>query len=657
MVSFDKTTNTPPLWTPDHDAQTSSQIGSFIEAVRGLGFPSVDGPGELYRWSIAHPAQFWELVWDRCGVQGRRIAGATLKNGSKMPGAEWFPGATLNFAANLLRFNDERTACIFWGENQVRRTVTYRELNQLTARIAVFLRKAGVGRGDRVAGVVANTPETIAAMLAAASLGAIWSSCSPDFGVSGIVDRFGQIEPRILFTCDGYFHKDRRFDVLEKAFAVAAAIPSIQRIVVLPYIDPAAPLADLPANGIALGALTEEAPLAFAELPFDHPLYVMFSSGTTGKPKCMVHGAGGTLIEHLKELRLHTGLTRDDVFFYQTTCGWMMWNWLVSGLAVGATLALFDGAPFARDGRIVFDLVEQERVTVFGTNAKFLAAVEKEGLKPRETHDLSRVRAILSTGSPLLPESFDYVYRDVAPHACLSSIAGGTDIIGCFVLGSPIQPVYRGEIQTRSLGLKVEVFDEAGRSIVGEKGELVCTAPFPSMPVGFWNDPDGARYRTAYFERFPGIWHHGDYVELTPRGGMVMFGRSDTVLNPGGIRIGTAEIYNQIEKLPEIAESLVIGQEWENDVRVVLFVRLQPGVVLDAGLSEKIRMTIRSNTTAFHVPKKIIAVSDIPRTRSGKIVELAVREVVHGRPVKNIEALANPEALDLFRALPEIKTS
>ncbi|MFM1848292.1 MAG: hypothetical protein RL417_1766 [Pseudomonadota bacterium] len=657
MVSFDKTMNEPPLWTPDPDAQTSSQIGSFIEAVRGLGFSSVDGPGELYRWSIAHPAQFWELVWDRCGMLGSRVAGATLKNGSKMPGAEWFPGATLNFAANLLRFNDERTACIFWGENQVRRTVTYRELNQMTARIAVFLRKAGVGRGDRVAGVVANTPETIAAMLAAASLGAIWSSCSPDFGVSGIVDRFGQIEPRILFTCDGYFHKDRRFDVLEKAVEVAAAIPSIQRMVVLPYIDPAAPLADLPANGIALGALTEEAPLAFAELPFDHPLYVMFSSGTTGKPKCMVHGAGGTLIEHLKELRLHTDLTRDDVFFYQTTCGWMMWNWLVSGLAVGAALVLFDGAPFARDGRIVFDLVEQERVTVFGTNAKFLAAVEKDGLKPRETHDLSRVRAILSTGSPLLPESFDYVYRDVAPHACLSSIAGGTDIIGCFVLGSPIQPVYRGEIQTRSLGLKVEVFDEAGRSIVGEKGELVCTAPFPSMPVGFWNDPDGARYRTAYFERFPGIWHHGDFVELTPRGGMVMFGRSDAVLNPGGIRIGTAEIYNQIEKLPEIAESLVIGQEWENDVRVVLFVRLQPGVVLDAGLSERIRMTIRSNTTAFHVPKKIVAVSDIPRTRSGKIVELAVREVVHGRPVKNIEALANPEALDLFRALPEIKTA
>lgn len=615
-----------------------------------------NSPTALYEWSIREPAQFWGAVWRFCGVRASVPPSVVLTHGEQMLGARWFEGAELNFAENLLRYSDDRPACIFWGENQVRRVVSYRELHSLTARIAGSLKGVGVGVGDRVAGIVANTPETIAAMLATTSLGAIWSSCSPDFGVSGIVDRFGQIEPKVLFTCDGYFHKDRRFDVLEKAAEVRRAIPSIERIIVLPLLDPNQCSTGLPDDTIMLSEIRAAERLAFTQLPFDHPVYIMFSSGTTGKPKCMVHGAGGTLIEHLKEHILHTDLTRDDILFYQTTCGWMMWNWLVSGLAVGATLALFDGAPFARDGRIIFDLVAAEKVTVFGTNAKFLAAVEKEGLKPRESHDLSAVRTILSTGSPLLPESFDYVYRDVAPHACLSSIAGGTDIIGCFVLGSPLLPVYRGEIQTRSLGLKVEVFDENGRSVVGEKGELVCTAPFPSMPVSFWNDPDGSRYRKAYFERFPGVWHHGDYVELTPRGGMVMFGRSDAVLNPGGIRIGTAEIYNQIEKLPEVAESLVVGQEWANDVRIVLFVRLQAGIELTDSLRDKIRATIRTNTTAFHVPKKIIAVSDIPRTRSGKIVELAVREVVHGRPVKNIEALANPEALELFRTIPELST-
>ncbi len=638
-----------PLWSPTRATTERAQITRFISLV------ACGSPTALYDWSTENPADFWGAVWKFCRVKASVEPTTALTHGELMPGARWFEGARLNFAENLLSFSDDRPACIFWGENQARRTVSYKELHRLTARIATALRKVGVGVGDRVAGIVANTPETIAAMLATTSLGAIWSSCSPDFGVSGIVDRFGQIEPKVLFTCDGYFHKDRYFDVLGKATEVAGVVPSIQRIIVLPYLTPENRPANLPSGALSLDDMRDAEPLSFVQLPFDHPVYIMFSSGTTGKPKCMVHGAGGTLIEHLKEHILHTDLTRDDVLFYQTTCGWMMWNWLVSGLAVGATLALFDGAPFARDGRIVFDLVAEEKVTIFGTNAKFLAAVEKEGLKPRETHDLSRVKTILSTGSPLLPESYDFVYRDVAPHACLSSIAGGTDIIGCFVLGSPLLPVYRGEIQTRSLGLKVEVFDENGRSVVGEKGELVCTAPFPSMPVGFWNDPDGAKYRKAYFERFPGVWHHGDYVELTPRGGMVMFGRSDAVLNPGGIRIGTAEIYNQIEKLPEITESLVIGQEWDNDVRIVLFVRLQPGTELTDTLRDTIRATIRSNTSAFHVPKKIIAVSDIPRTRSGKIVELAVREVVHGRPVKNIEALANPEALELFRGLSELR--
>ena len=643
-----------PLWSPAAERLGTTQMSEFMRSVGERFAVDVSTPAALYDWSVKEVGKFWGAVWDFCDIIASRRAAAVLTDGDKMPGARWFEGAQLNFAENLLRFSDDRTACVFWGENQVQRSVSFKELHTLTARIATGLKNLGVGVGDRVAGIVANTPETIAAMLATTSIGAIWSSCSPDFGVSGIVDRFGQIEPKVLFTCDGYFHKDIRYDVTSKAAEVARIVPSIQKTIVLPYLEPERPLTGLPAEVLSLSDLEDAEPLSFAQLPFDHPVYIMFSSGTTGKPKCMVHGAGGTLIEHLKELVLHTDLRPEDTLFYQTTCGWMMWNWLVSGLAVGAKIALFDGAPFARDGKIIFDLVAAEKVTVFGTNAKFLAATEKEGIKPRGSHDLANVRAILSTGSPLLPESYDYVYRDVAPHACLSSIAGGTDIIGCFVLGSPLLPVYRGEIQTRSLGLNVQVYDEHGRGVVGKKGELVCTAPFPSMPVGFWNDSDGSKYYKAYFERFPGVWHHGDYVELTPRGGMVMFGRSDAVLNPGGIRIGTAEIYNQIEKFPEIAESLVIGQEWDNDVRIILFVRLQPGITLDDSLQEKIRRTIRANTTAFHVPKKIVAVTDIPRTRSGKIVELAVREVVHARPVKNIEALANPEALELFRGLPEL---
>lgn len=643
-----------PLWTPTAEQIASSRMTDFMRVVGERFAVDVSTPESLYTWSVREPANFWDAVWDFCGVIASRRSPVVLADEPKMPGARWFPEARLNFAENLLRHSNDRPACVFWAEGRGERTVSYRELRALTERIATHLRRSGVGVGDRVAGIVANTPETIAAMLATTSLGAIWSSCSPDFGVSGIVDRFGQIEPKVLVTCDEYLHKDKLFEVLPKAREVRALVPSIEQLLILPYLDPTArPTATAP-DEISLAELTAAEPLTFAQLPFDHPVYIMFSSGTTGKPKCMVHGAGGTLIEHLKEHILHTDLRPSDTLFYQTTCGWMMWNWLVSGLAVGAKIALFDGAPFARDGRIIFDFVAAEKVTVFGTNAKFLAAAEKEGLKPRETHDLSAVRTILSTGSPLLPESFDYVYRDLTPTTCLSSISGGTDIIGCFVLGTPLQPVYRGEIQTRSLGLAVAVFDDAGRSLVGTRGELVCTAPFPSMPVKFWNDPDGAKYRAAYFERFPGVWCHGDYVELTPRGGMVMFGRSDAVLNPGGIRIGTAEIYNQIEKLPEIAESLVVGQDWDNDVRIVLFVRLQPGRFLDATLADTIRRTIRQSTTAFHVPKKIVAVTDIPRTRSGKIVELAVREAIHGRPVKNIEALANPEALEQFRAIPEL---
>ena len=648
-----------PLWTPTDNRRQHARVATFMRevAVRcGVSCPTWP---ELYQWSIETPEQFWAEVWRFTGIVASTPYRCVLEHGTRMPGARWFPDARLNFAENLLRCRDDRPAIVFRGENQVRRTLSFRELYDLTARIAAALRAVGIRPGDRIAAFVPNAPETIAAMLAATSCGAVWSSCSPDFGVPGVVDRFGQIEPRILLCADGYMHRGRWFDSLEKVQQVRAEIPSIEHVVVFPW-DGASLHGELaPAGAVSLSEFItphEAGEIAFAQLPFDHPLYIMFSSGTTGKPKCIVHGAGGTLIEHLKEHLLHTDLRPSDRLFYQTTCGWMMWNWLASGLAGGATLILYDGDPFLEEGHILWRMAAEEGVTIFGTNAKYLALIEKNGLKPNASHDLGQIHTILSTGSPLLPESFDFVYRDIRSEVCLSSISGGTDILGCFVLGSPLLPVYRGEIQTRSLGLKVEVFDEAGQSIIGRKGELVCTAPFPSMPVGFWSDPDSSKYHRAYFERFPGVWHHGDYVELTPRGGMVMFGRSDAILNPGGVRIGTAEIYNQIEQLPEIAEALVIGQEWESDVRVVLFVRLQPDLELTPELEERIRTTIRRNTTAFHVPKRIVAVTDIPRTRSGKIVELAVREVIHGRTVKNIEALANPEALALFRDRPELRS-
>ena len=646
-----------PLWRPDAARVAAANITAFMRAAAARRGAAIADYGALYRWSIDRPEQFWSAVWDFCAVIGER-GDTVLEHADRMPGARFFPGARLNFAENLLRRRDDGDALVFRGEARVERRLSHRQLYDLVSRLTQALRAAGIAPGDRIAGFVPNLPETIAATLAAASLGAIWSSCSPDFGVQGVLDRFGQIAPRLLFTADGYDYNGKRQDSLERVAGFLPELPSVERVVVLPYGD-RPPALDRVPGAVALEdfiAPHRAGDIDFRRLPFDHPLYIMYSSGTTGAPKCIVHGAGGTLLQHLKEHRLHCDIKAGNRMFYFTTCGWMMWNWLVSGLASGATLLLYDGSPFHPSGNALFDFAAAERCSFFGTSAKFIDACNKAGLAPIDSHDLAALRTIASTGSPLLPEGFDYVYAKVKRDVCLSSISGGTDIVSCFVLGNPIGPVWRGEIQARGLGMKVEVWDETGRPVTGRKGELVCAAPFPSMPVGFWNDPDGAKYRAAYFAKYPNVWCHGDFAELTGHDGMIIYGRSDAVLNPGGVRIGTAEIYRQVEQLPEVEESIVVGQDWQGDVRVVLFVKLRPGLTLDDGLAQRIRARIRANATPRHVPAKIVRVADIPRTRSGKIVELAVRDVVHGRPVKNREALANPEALELFRDLPELRT-
>jgi acetoacetyl-CoA synthetase len=608
---------------------------------------------ELHAWSIERSEDFWNLVWDFCKVEGEK-GRRTLVDGNRMPGAQWFPEGRLNFAQNLLRSRDDSDAIVFWGEDKVRKRLSHRALYELVSRLAQALAAAGVKKGDRVAAYLPNLPEAAAAMLATASLGAIWSSCSPDFGVQGVLDRFGQIEPKVLFCADGYYYGGKGFDSQERVGEVLAKLPTVRKTVVLPY------LAEPATVGVSLEEFIrpfKPADIAFEQVEFNHPLYILYSSGTTGVPKCIVHGTGGVLLQHLKEHQLQSDVKPGDRIFYFTTLGWMMWNWLVSGLASGATLLLYDGSPFVERGRLLFDFADAEGMTHFGTSAKFIDALAKGGLKPKETHRLEKLRAVLSTGSPLVAEGFDYIYQNVKDDVCLSSISGGTDIVSCFVLGNPMGPVYRGEIQAKGLGMAVEVFDESGKSLANQKGELVCTRPFPSMPIGFWNDPDGAKYRAAYFEKYPNVWRHGDWTEITPRGGIVIYGRSDAVLNPGGVRIGTAEIYRQVEQLEEVLESLVIGQDWQGDVRVVLFVKLKEGQSLSEELSAKIKKRIRDNTTPRHVPAKILQVQDIPRTKSGKIVELAVREMVHGRAVKNIEALANPEALDSFKNRSELTTA
>jgi acetoacetyl-CoA synthetase len=647
------TANAVMLWQPKRERVEGALVSRFIAEVnRKHGQTLADMPA-LWQWSVDNAGLFWREVWEQCGAIGDGPGAVAVDDIHRMPGAKWFPAARLNFAENLLRQDGDGDALVFWGEDKVKQRHSHRQLRDWVSRLAQAMTALGVGVGDRVAGFMPNMPATIAAMLAAASIGATWSSASPDFGMQGALDRFGQIEPKLLFSVDGYWYGGKKFDIREKLTAIVKGLPSLKKTVIVPYLEDAPDLTAIPsAVGMeAFLAGIAPKPLQFARLPFDHPLYILFSSGTTGVPKCIIHGAGGTLLQHLKEHQLHSDVRPGDRIFYFTTCGWMMWNWLVSGLAAGATLLLYDGSPGIGDGRIIFDYADAERMTLLGTSAKWIDAIAKAGLDPINTHKLSTVRTICSTGSVLAPEGFDYVYAHIKKDVCLSSISGGTDIVSCFALGNPIGPVWRGELQTRGLGLRVEVYNDEGKPVVGEKGELVCTQAFPCQPVGFGNDPDGAKYKAAYFQRFPGIWTHGDYAELTPHGGLIIYGRSDATLNPGGVRIGTAEIYRQVETIDEVAEALVIGQDWQNDVRVVLFVRLKDGKTLDQALTDRIKKRIRDNTTPRHVPARIVQVTDIPRTRSGKIVELAVRDVVHGRPVKNKEALANPEALDLYAHL------
>ena len=644
-----------PLWQPAPEQIASTNVTRFAREASLRWGRNFEEYVDLHRWSVEAPEEFWLNIWDWTGVIGTGDTEPVVVDREQMPGARWFPNIRLNFAQNLLRRQDAALALIFQAEDKVTRSLSFAELYAQVARLADGLKQAGVVPGDRVCGFMPNMPETVAAMLASASVGAVWSSCSPDFGVQGVLDRFGQISPKVLFSADGYWYNGKTHDSLEKLREITNGLPSLEHTVVVPLISDKPELSSNPGARLITDFETDAMQIDFEILPFDHPLYIMYSSGTTGVPKCIVHGAGGSLLKHLVEQQLHVDLRPNDRLFYFTTCGWMMWNWLVSGLASGATVVLYDGSPFFPDGNVVFDLVMREQVGVLGTSAKYIDAIAKAGLRPRETHDLSHVRTILSTGSPLIPESFDYIYDAVSDTACLSSISGGTDIMGCFIGGNPNLPVWRGEIQCPILGMQIEVWNDGGAKVSdGEKGELVCVNAFPSMPIGFWDDPEDSKYKAAYFEKFPGVWCHGDYISVTEHGGIVVFGRSDAVLNPGGVRIGTAEIYRQAERIEQVLESLVIGQQWKGDVRVVLFVRLREGEELDDALRARICSEIRQNTTPRHVPAKVIQVEDIPRTKSGKIVELAVRKIVHGEPVLNREALANPEALDLFANLPEL---
>lgn len=643
--------STQPLWTPSQSQIEQTNLHHFMQLASQQSGLALNDYDALYQWSIDEKETFWSMLWDYCGVIGEK-GERVLVDGDQIEKAQWFPDARLNFAENLLRRNDDTVAMYFRAENKAAYEMTWRELTEQVTKVAAWLKAQGVAEGDRVAGYVANMPETVVAMLAATSLGAIWTSTSPDFGEESVIERFGQTTPKVLFAVDGYFYAGKTLDIQDKINAVKAAVPSIEQTVIIPLIK-----ADVNAGLAWVDVLATETsePLSFVPRGFNDPLYILYSSGTTGKPKCITHKVGGVLLQHMKEHRLHSDVKPDDRVFYFTTCGWMMWNWLVSGLSCEASLVLYDGSPFKPNGNVLWDYAQDVGVTLFGTSAKYIDALKKFEIEPAKTHDLSSLRTMCSTGSVLAPESFDYVYESIKQDLCLASISGGTDIVSCFVLGCPIRPVYRGESQCRGLGLAVDVYDDEGQPVKGVKGELVCTQTFPCQPACFWGDETGEKYHNAYFAEYDNIWHHGDFVQLTEHDGIIIFGRSDATLNPGGVRIGTAEIYRYVEQLDEVIEGIVIGQDWDNDVRVVLFVVLKEAESLSPELVKRIRHIIREKCTPRHVPAKVIQVAEIPRTKSGKIVELAVREVVHNRPVKNIHALANPDALELFRDLPELQ--
>ncbi|MDR9390095.1 MAG: acetoacetate--CoA ligase [Wenzhouxiangella sp.] len=648
------------LWSPSPSRQASTHMRAFIDRVSAHSAPSVVDWPSLYDYSITQPEAFWSDLWAYCGVIDETGVGVppspVTAHWGQMPGTTWFPTAQLSYAENLLKRRDDGVAVVFADESGARRTLSHAELYQAVAQLANALKAQGVKPGDRVAGWLPNIPETVVGCLAANAIGAVWSSCSPDFGVRGVLDRLGQIEPVVLICANAYRYNGKVHDCLDKVSEAVNALASVHTVVVVEHI-PDHPNTLATDNAVDYSAWVADQPKAieFLRLPFDHPLYILYSSGTTGVPKCIVHGQGGSLLQHLKELVLHTDLKANERMLYFTTCGWMMWNWLLSALAAEATIVLYEGSPFYPDGNVLWDLIDEWDIDVFGTSAKWIAACDKAGIRPATTHRLSALKAILSTGSPLLPESFDYVYEDIKADVQLASISGGTDIVSCFALGNPLKPVIKGELQSPGLGMKVEIRNDQGEVVVNETGELTCSMPFPSMPVGFWRDDDGRRYQSAYFETHPGVWSHGDYACLTDRGGLIIQGRSDATLNPGGVRIGTAEIYRQVDQVDEVLESVCVGQEFDGDVRVVLFVVLRPGLELDQALIDAIKRQIRQNTTPRHVPAVVCQVPDIPKTVSGKITELAVRDVIHGRPVKNTSALANPNALDFFKNRPELK--